>query len=175
MKNIILVGSHGTGKTTLLKAYKEKYGMSIRDGVSRPVHKCSKLLNLTPWEEQKIINELTLFYWNYNKDIPDLGMTRSPLDCIVYSEVFGFEDLRDEVVEEFGKLDLNDVIFIYIPIMFKLEDDGVRFMDEKLQKDIDNSMKYYLDKLNIKYYTIKSNDINERVEELRNIIEEENK
>lgn len=170
MKSIILVGSHGTGKTTLLKAYKDKYGMSIRDGISRPIHKCTKELGLSRHDEQKLINELTFFYWDYNKDIPNLGMTRSPLDCMVYSQVFGFEDLQKECVQRFAELDLNDVIFVYVPIEFEIEDDGIRYTDKQLQKYVDESMVYYMNKFNIQYKTV-SGSVEERVEQLRSIVE----
>jgi hypothetical protein len=167
---IILVGSHGTGKTTLLKEYKKKYGMNIRDGVSRPVRKVTNQFGLNGYIEQKLINELTYFYFDYNKDIPNLGMTRSVFDNIIYSEVFGWNDLRDESIERFKSLDLSGVKFVYIPIMFDIEDDGVRYTDKELQLKVDKAMRYYLDYFNIKYYTIKSNVLEERIEQLHEIV-----
>lgn len=167
---LILVGSHGTGKTTLLEAYKNKWGLNIRDGISRPVHKITNKFKLSGYVEQSLINELTFFYWKYNKDIPDVGMTRSVVDCVVYSKVLGYEDLYEECIKRFETLDLSDVTFCYIPIEFPLEDDGVRYTDPELQRKIDDEIKNELIKLNIPYHTI-TGTIEQRVEQLKQIID----
>lgn len=173
-KNIILVGSHGTGKTTLLQAYQKNYGGYARDGISRPVHDWNKENIVSPYEEQRLINILTISNFENNMIIPDLMTTRSPLDCIVYSEVFGWPDLANNVFEYLkdlskNNIDLNTFIWVYVPIRFDIEDDGVRYLDKKLQLDVDKCMLKYLKELNINYHTIESLSISDRVEELRKI------
>lgn len=170
MRNI-LIGAHGTGKTTLCKVVRELNNIAIRDGISRPMKACRNKLNLTPYQEQAIINELTFFYWDYNKDFKDLILTRSPLDCEVYSRVFGWNDLADECEERIlksGILEEEDVRWFYIPIEFSIEDDGVRFTDVEFQKKIDLEMQNIIKKYKINI-TVLSGSVEERVNIFNNI------
>ena len=65
----ILLGSHGTGKTTLLKEVASKFpDYYVTDGFSRPVLKISKLLELSNAEMQYAINELSA--WAYQTTYP---------------------------------------------------------------------------------------------------------
>lgn len=170
----ILIGSHGTGKTTLCKAIKEACGekVVIRDGISRPMKKCKDKLGLSSYQEQAIINELTFFYWDYNKDFDTLISTRSPLDCEVYSRVFGWNELANECSErilESGIINDDEVKWLYIPIEFELEDDGVRFTDVELQKRIDDEMKQIINKYDIKYITL-TGSVEDRLNTLLKLI-----
>lgn len=169
---IFLLGSHGTGKTTLCQAVKRIYNeYAIRDGVSRPVKRCRDRIGISAYDEQIIINELTFFYWHYNKDFKNLIMTRSPLDCIVYSRAMGWGDLADECMKRledegiladmlYGKVKLY-----YIPIEFQLEDDGVRFTDVNFQKKVDEEFIKLIHELNLPVETL-SGSVRDRVNQL---------
>lgn len=152
MRNVF-IGSHGTGKTTLCKALKEiDSSIAIRDGVSRPVKIAKNKTGMSSYQEQAVINELTKFYWEYNKDFNNIFLARSPLDVEVYSRAFGWDDLADDMenwIRTSGMLDEN-VNYFYIPIEFELEDDGVRFTDIDLQKKVDEELKKSIKKYNLK-------------------------
>jgi predicted ATPase len=152
MRNVF-IGSHGTGKTTLCKVLKKlDSSIAIRDGVSRPVKIARDKTGMTPYQEQAVINELTKFYWEYNKDFDNIFLARSPLDVEVYSRVFDMEDLADEMenwIRTSGMLN-EDVNYFYLPIEFEIEDDGVRFVDVELQKKVDEELQKSIKKYNIK-------------------------
>ena len=63
----ILLGSHGTGKTTLLKEVSTRFpDYYVTDGFSRPVLKIGRMLELSNDEKQYAINELSAWaYQNY--------------------------------------------------------------------------------------------------------------
>ena len=152
MRNVF-IGSHGTGKTTLCKALKElDSSIAIRDGVSRPVKIARDKTGMSRYQEQAVINELTKFYWEYNKDFNNIFLARSPLDVEVYSRVFGWDDLADDMenwIRNSGMLK-EDVNYFYIPIEFELENDGVRFTDIDLQALVDEELQKSIKKYNIK-------------------------
>lgn len=152
MRNVF-IGSHGTGKTTLCKSLKKlDSSIAIRDGVSRPVKIARNKTGMTPYQEQAVINELTKFYWEYNKDFDNIFLARSPLDVEVYSRVFGMEDLADDMenwIRTSGMLN-EDINYFYLPIEFEIEDDGVRFIDVELQKKVDEELQKSIKKYNIK-------------------------
>ena len=167
---LVLVGAHSTGKTTLLQALKLKHKeLIIKDGISRPIHKCSAKLGLYPEETQTLISELTQFIWESDKDIPNLCQTRSPLDCISYSKALGYKQLTKEGESYLSSWAINNTIFCYIPIEFPIVDDGVRPTDVEFQKKIDDNLKFYLDLYKIKYERI-SGTIEERVLQIENIL-----
>ena len=169
MRNVF-IGSHGTGKTTLCKALKEMdSSIAIRDGVSRPVKIAKNKTGMSSYQEQAVINELTKFYWEYNKDFNNIFLARSPLDVEVYSRVFGWDDLADDMenwIRTSGMLDEN-VNYFYIPIEFKLEDDGVRFTDIDLQKKVDKELKKSIKKYNLKVTKL-TGSVENRIKQIQN-------
>ena len=84
----ILLGSHGTGKTTLLKEvatnFPEYY---VTDGFSRPVIKIGKQLELSGYEKQYVINELSAWAYQNYLTHKNVISTRSIVDCIIYSQI----------------------------------------------------------------------------------------
>lgn len=170
---IVFIGSHGTGKTTLCREMIKIYNnYKANDGVSRPIKKCKDRIGLWAKEEQIIINELTFFNWEFYKTVDNIFLTRSPLDCEVYSRVFEYSDLAEECesrIKEADILNTKDVIWVYLPIEFELDDDGVRFMDKKLQENIDREFKKVINKYNIKVFEVRGS-VEERIEQLKQII-----
>ena len=169
MRNVF-IGSHGTGKTTLCKALKEiDSSIAIRDGVSRPVKIAKNKTGMSSYQEQAVINELTKFYWEYNKDFNNLFLSRSPLDVEVYSRVFGWDDLANDMenwIRTSGMLK-EDVNYFYIPIEFELENDGVRFTDIDLQKKVDKELKKSIKKYNLKVTKL-TGSVEDRIKQIQN-------
>lgn len=105
----ILLGSHGTGKTTLLKEVSAKFPeYYVTDGFSRPVIKISKQLELSNYEKQYVINELSAWAYQNYLSHKNVISTRSIVDCIIYSQILSpnllindlitlFEQTKDQV------------------------------------------------------------------------------
>jgi predicted ATPase len=142
----ILLGSHGTGKTTLLKEVSTKFPeYYVTDGFSRPVFKISRQLELDNTEKQLIINELSAWAYQNYLTHKNVISTRSIVDCIIYSQILT------------PKLDITDLItlfeetkdqveyFFYIPVEFDFVSDPDRLSHE-LQLKIDKVIVDFMEK-----------------------------
>lgn len=161
----ILLATHGTGKTTLLESLKNKLpGFYMTDGFSRPVKKIKHLLELNQFNEQIIINEMTC--WAFENYIPqNVISTRSPIDAMIYTQYYCPGKLQEslERLKAAFEKDKDKIKGIfYIPIEFEIEDDGVRFIDNKDQKGIDDLMLKFISDNKLKVVTVKGS-IEERV------------
>ena len=76
-------------------------------------------------------------------------------------------DLSLDLVRDFNK---PDVVNIFIPKMFDLEPGNLRSGNVKFQDEIDKLMLEFHQISGLRYYTIKSDNINDRVNEVRDII-----
>ena len=143
---IALIGTHGTGKTTLLSALAEvRPELIITDGDSRVVRGYNKAIGgkLMPREQQLLINTLSDARWERDLRVENLVCTRTPLDHYAYCKAFGWQDLAETRLELFRKSDYLKSKFFYLPIEFEIEDDGVRYTNPDLQKDVDQSLVHY--------------------------------
>ena len=158
---IILIGAHGTGKTTLANALSEITQSPVVESVAREFFKDWKYL-----EDIKMIDGrmpkssiteakqnilCSMSRWDFMRwvkaDVPVI-MTRCPLDTLAY----GFADplVSDNLMntnlevlkesQEFCKA-IEKSLFIYLPIEFSIEDDGVRPTDKMYQKKVDACMR----------------------------------
>ncbi len=160
----ILIGSHGSGKSTLLKEInKVRPDIYTSDGFSRPIQESSKVLGLDRLKQQCLLNELT--YWRWKEDINKQNCLfgRSIIDSIVYSQALFASSIDvnkyfELLTETYSKVNC----FFYIPLEFALESDGVRFDDEKLQKDIDDRMKAIITNIQLPIIEVKGS-VEERV------------
>ena len=163
----ILLGSHGTGKSTLLNYLKtQRKDYYTTDGFSRPIRKVFQKQS-NPILEQNVINELTewafLNYLTHDKVIT----TRSVLDIFLYNKHL-FNNINPYYLNIFLK-NVNKVNKVfYIPIEFDLEDDGVR-MNKNLQIKIDNEIQLLIQE----YFELRSKIVilNGSVEERYSIME----
>ena len=161
-----LIGSHGTGKSTLLEELKKvRSDLFITDGVSRPVKKCSERYGLSEEARQDIINELTEWNWINSLKQPKYFCTRSVIDSIIYSEAQGFIELAKKSEEVLKSTDFKKAKFFYIPIEFELENDGIRFTDLSFQKKIDEMILSIFRELEIPMIKL-TGSIEERLQKL---------
>ena len=158
---IILIGAHGTGKTTLANALSKVIDTPVVESVAREFFKDWKFLEdceminpkagrvRTAEAKQNIICSMSR--WDFmrwvNADVPVI-MTRCPLDTLAY----GFADplvsdnlmnTNVEILKESQEFcnAIEKSLFIYLPIEFAIEDDGVRPMDKMFQKNVDTCMR----------------------------------
>lgn len=159
----ILLGSHGTGKSTLLKAiHKARKDIIVFDGISRPVKKALEEFHCTPnkYEEQSLINELTSWNYQHQYAYKNILVSRSIIDAIIYSEYllenFGERGTAKdyylhipEMVQIFNRTKKNIHNIFYLPIEFRMTSDEHRYSEEA-QKDIDQSIIEFLRKYKCK-------------------------
>lgn len=139
-----LAGTHGVGKSTLLKQVREiRPDYYTTDGISRPVRRFvrEQHTTLTLGQEQKLINDLTLFNFDNALLHKNYISTRSIIDCIAYATVL-YPDLDVEFLKKHLQEKASEIEYVfYIPIEFELKDDGIRMTDKKEQKQIDKVIK----------------------------------
>lgn len=115
----ILIGSHGTGKTTLLKEVAAKFpNYYVTDGFSRPVSRISKMLELSNNEKQFMINELSAWAYQNYLNHKNVISTRSLVDCIIYSQIVAPDVDIESIVTLFEETKDQIEYFFYIPVEF---------------------------------------------------------
>lgn len=140
----ILLGSHGTGKTTLLKEVSTKFSeYYVTDGFSRPVIKIGKMLELSNNEKQYAINELSAWAYQNYLSHKNVISTRSIVDCIIYSQILAPELDIENLVTLFEETKDQVERFFYIPVEFDFVADPDRLSHE-LQVKIDGVIKEFM-------------------------------
>jgi len=167
----LLIGSHGVGKTTLLRELRiARPDLYITDGFSRPVRGLKKELKLTDYQEHLLINNLTRWNWINNINSPIYTSTRSIIDSVVYSEALKYKTLSEDYLQTFVQhRDDTKINYFYIPIEFELEDDGIRFIDKEFQHEVDVLIKRFLKDYNIPFKTLKGT-VEERLSALATML-----
>jgi len=163
-----LIGSHGVGKTTLLKYLSEKNpDVVVTDGTSRIVKSFNEEIGgrLSDREQQLLINRISDAQWNNEIKTENLFSTRTPLDHYAYSLACGMPDYAAERLRLLLRSDYKKVKFFYIPIEFDIEDDGVRYTDKEFQKQIDETLVSLIEKLDISVIKL-TGSVEERLETL---------
>lgn len=141
---LILVGAHGTGKTTLSKLLNERFGYPIIESASRDIKDLmnSGKINISESDYHEIITAINVKMWKDTEIachyIPHI-FTRTLIDNIAYSsEKTDKESLENNYLYKILKeSDLSKCLFVCIPIEFELENDGVRYTDKEYQKSIE--------------------------------------
>lgn len=150
---VVLTGAHSCGKSTLVEFFRGREGFECIDSVTRDT--------ITP-EERKVDNGVseegqrriyqailkkTAEIRKMNAENPEkiFLLDRSIFDFIAYNRAFvqrgllssSFAGELERGLE--GLSDNYDLVF-YLPIEFKIVDDGVRSLDEDLRKDVDEEI-----------------------------------
>ena len=170
---IILTGSQGTGKTTILNHYKEQ-GMNVITEIVRNLAKTGVKINEMGDEEGQniIFSEYERLLNDKNEYMSDRGLTDVAAYTLyhVNQKKISVDVIQDELkrIREFFEKN-PDVIVCYFPIEFLVVDDGVRSTDEHFRDIIDRNIKFILDGLNIPYTTI-TGTVEERIKQIDNIL-----
>jgi len=142
----ILIGSHGTGKTTLLKEVSTRFpNYYVTDGFSRPVLKIGRMLELSNNEKQYAINELSAWAYENYLTHKNVISTRSLVDCIIYSQILTPDVDIENIITLFEQTKDQVEYFFYIPIEFDFVDDPDRLSHE-LQVKIDGIIQEFIKK-----------------------------
>ena len=146
-----LVGAHGTGKSTLLKACRELYPDTYySEGVTRPIVRALRTLQINEFEvEQELINELTVSAYRNQIENTNILCTRSIIDLIVYNKVLHPEKEVDKYIELWRETGKKVDLLIYTPIEFELKEDEIRkgvFGNRDIQIKIDEEINRFFQK-----------------------------
>lgn len=178
MARIILTGAHGTGKTTVLNLFKSK-GFNTITEVVRELHKRKGIAineagNST--SQLEIFNAYSDLLSNRSDYISDRGLT----DVMAYT-TWAYKSgnvdrhtwlaLMERLVRFIRYND--DVLYIYFPVEFGLENDGTRSVDKKFQKDIDGLIRKLLEQFNIPFVEVHGTP-EERVRQIEGAIAHQN-
>lgn len=170
MMKIAFTGTHSTGKTTLLNDVIEYYGDDIKlksiSEVARKIIDKGYPLNQDANVDSYIhyINDQLSSEETYMRECDLFISDRTLLDPVAYAMVNSklprpyipeyFIDMMTNVwLLEKNRYD----IYIYFPIEFPLEIDGIRPLDEQYRKDIDEQIRMLLIKHKINYITVSGN------------------
>ncbi len=172
---LCLLGAHGTGKSTLINHFRDKY--NVIDGIARKCIKqgCSSS-ELGTYESQEQIFDSYLHA--LEKD--DYISTRSVLDVLAYT-AWLTRNKKIHFVQYASQLQRTvswwirnpEVIVCYVPIEFDIENDGTRSTDTGYQYEIDKEMKNVLEQFSIPYFTIAGTP-KKRIKQLEEIIKDIN-
>lgn len=176
------VGSHGTGKTTLVSCLQDHLTQCnikscITPEIPRIICDINNDQEFFQRHKNTIVKQLLLLVGQpiYELESYDSGYTvvlcdRALLDHWAYTRYLFRETLKSdnaiEIVDEFVTryCQSYDYIF-YLPIEFKPIADGIREGDSDFQKNIDEEIKELLTKLSIKHHTL-TGTVSERVSQV---------
>lgn len=163
---ILITGSFSTGKTTLANQLAEIKKIDLLPEVARQMIQEGFKLD----ENISIDTEREMFHRQQLLEIgDDFIADRGIIDILAYTSVlfqdnyqdfFGEEnDLAEILIKEIkeGLEEAEYDVVFYLPVEFPIEDDGVRSMDSRFQKQVDGKIKNILEKYEHKFknYTIR--------------------
>ena len=167
-KRIILTGAQGTGKTTLMNALAADGTRTISHIRKFAAEQDIDISTASEYGQKEFFKSLKKELSSKRSYISDRGLT-----CVA---AYTFEKAISEVISkkvadkqymDIVKFhtDNPDILLIYVPIEFPLEDDGTRSIDTEFQKTIDFLIKNILDTSGIKYITV-TGSVEERLAQI---------
>jgi nicotinamide riboside kinase len=172
MTKIVIIGSHGVGKTTLIQRLKTVYpDLNFIDEVARNLQlKIGKSTrDMNDQEKSKFQLEAMQTQIDQEQKFDDYISDHCAISYLPYStELPVFNQLKGIIRDQYLPI-LKQLKIIYIPIEFGLENDGLRFATNEYQEYIDETLVDLLHKYNLEYTTI-TGSVEERLEQISRII-----
>ena len=172
-KRIVIIGSAGVGKTSLLNKVKDKIKLKVIPEQARIL--CKKLGYKNIYEISNhdkfrfdVLKEQIKLEEKYHEFISD----RSTIDCWVHWMRWSWNSTKTYESEKYFKLAYAQALkyshIIYIPRLFKSKEDGFRWNDEDYQNQIDRLFKEVLLEWDLmkRTHVINSSDLRARLNEI---------
>ena len=153
---IAIVGSHSTGKTTLLRTLSEYLSVPTLSEVAREkINESPKLPHhMTPEERGEL--QTAILDEQIRRELGDgqFLSDRSVFDAVAYSfDTPSFESLRSRAFAH-AETQPYDRIF-FLPAEFPLEGDDIRSQDEAYRKTVENELVNLLEQSGAGYETVR--------------------
>lgn len=173
LKRIVIIGSAGVGKTTLLEALKKKLRLKLIPEQARIVCKQLGYKNIYEIKEHNHFRYLTLrnqikLEEKYKEFISD----RSTIDCWVHWVRWSWGETKTYESKKYYNLAYIQALkyshIIFIPRIIKAKEDGFRWNDEDYQNQINRLIKETLLEWQLmnKTYIVQSIKLKDRVKEV---------
>lgn len=187
-RKIVLIGTHGVGKTTLLNDFHAAHPeISVKNELIREIAKKDPTIKVN---EDGDIRSQSIFFDAYMKEMmseEEFIIDRGALDVVTYTgkvceRVGEFEEYQRQMKE---LVDLHEkyndqITYVYIPPMIDLVGDEVRSDNAKYQKEIDDFLMTTIAMTNLELYSrcakftntyvLPATDRKERVEQLYEVV-----
>jgi dephospho-CoA kinase len=151
MPKIAIIGSHGVGKTTLTQRLKLLYPqLNFIDEVARDLQlKYGKSTrDMNEEEKSRFQIEAMQIQINQEKKYKDYISDHCAISYLPYStQLPVYDELKSKIRDQYLPI-LKELIIIYIPIEFGLENDGLRFVTDEYQKYIRGTVEERLEQIN---------------------------
>ncbi len=155
-----ILGAHGVGKSTLAKRLSLELGLLRIDEVARTLHGLGFKLDTQTTMQTQSLMWLGQFYEELTHE--EFVSDRTLIDVLAYTEahnrilknkknnyfISALANVTYEIIES------QYTALFYVPIEFKLHDDGVRNTDPEFQRQINDLILYYLNSFNVDYFPI---------------------
>ena len=171
-----ICGAHGTGKTTLAKAVHELYGTPIITNLMRSFWQENGVADFEklPKDIRTIFQKESLLKQIEAEETYTTGFItdRTVLDQIAYTKMSSnMIGVEFEMYEQLCKERLKSYThLIYLPIEFESEQETLR-ADIKTRSECADIMKSYLDKWMPDRYTIIKGEFDQRIEQVKKLLE----
>lgn len=169
---IALIGTHGTGKTTLAKEISKRLNIPY---IPETAVEVNEMLGLPLYPNSTAETQFVIFINQLMKEYTyDEGVfDRCLLDNIAYSSA---QDLNEDIIDAMANIarvmaKKFDFIFLVTRFTEKIEDNGYRDTGLLGQMDIEHIILILLQSLDLKYYLIYERDLSTRIEKIIDIIE----
>lgn len=167
---IAIIGSHGTGKTTLAKWLTHELKMNLIPDVVPEALRLGFTIN----ESSSVESQLWILttQLELERNTKESWVSEKALwDNYIYGSLM-IKDLEAvHTIKKVVERNVNYDFVFYLPIEFPIFDDGKRSMSIEFQKKIDSMYRYYLDQHLIQYFILTgslSNRLNQAIAIINN-------
>lgn len=167
-KRIILTGAQGTGKTTLMNALASDGTRTISHIRKFAAEKNIDISTASEAGQKEFFKSLKKELSSKKNYVSDRGLTcvaAYTFDKTVAGEIT--KKTADKQYMDIVKFHTEnpDILLVYVPIEFEIEDDGVRTTNKEHQATIDFLIKNILETSGINYITV-TGTVEERVSQI---------
>lgn len=157
---VIVSGAQCVGKTTLINGLPEEYQSYI---IKEQIREAVKQLPNVIKHDLETDDTSQRFFFDLYRDLfldkKDYISDRGMLDVIAYTKYFVLTgncsvSCYENMLNDFKKLDLSDVTYVYIPIEFPATEDGFRNTKEDYRRGVNRCLCEVMSECGIEPYVI---------------------